>query len=384
LLLANHNYLALDKVLVRTVRTINECDPLKQKPSVLIVGAGAIGLSVAGWFFPSNENLNLLARGESVAAIRNRGLRLYKIGQQATTAPIPVKVIESLNEIPPPDIIIITVKNYDLDRTAQTLRQQLGSYQPVVASFQNGVENQQILPKYFSRVIYGVVCYNAWKEGPGKAAYVKSGYLIIGTPTNNLKPELQHVKGILKPGLECTITNRLQDASHCKLAINLINALMALVGFRKRSVESEKILVHMTTRLLSEGIQVLQAAGIKEHKLGSLPTWSDIQIAVNTPESPTNPLHDFIVNRVGPTSMTQDVFKEKPTTELESLSGYMLKLARKVGVPMPINQAIYEIAEEQFGPGFQPIPEIDLWEMINNKILDLKRNATLIKNTQKT
>ena len=140
----------------------------------------------------------------------------------------------------------------------------------------------------------------------------------------------------------------------------------------------------MTTRLLSEGIQVLQTAGIKEHKLGSLPTWNDIQIAVNTPESPTNPLHDFIVNRVGPTSMTQDVFKEKPTTELESLSGYMLKLARKVGVPMPINQAIYEIAKEQFGPGFKPIPEIDLWEMINNKILDLKRSAALIKNTQKT
>jgi hypothetical protein len=50
----------------------------------------------------------------------------------------------------------------------------------------------------------------------------------------------------------------------------------------------------------------------------------------------------------------------------------MLELARKVGVPMPINQAIYEIAKEQFGPGFRPIPEIDLWEMINDKILDLK------------
>jgi ketopantoate reductase len=144
-------------VLLRTVRTIDECDLLKEKPKVLIVGAGAIGLSVAGWIFSHNENLNLLARGESVAAIRRHGLRLYKIGQEAATAPIPVKVIESLDEIPPPDIIIITVKNYDLDRTAQTLRYQLGNCQPIVASLQNGVENQQILPKYFSRAIYGVV-----------------------------------------------------------------------------------------------------------------------------------------------------------------------------------------------------------------------------------
>ncbi len=361
-------------MLLRTVRTIDECDLLKEKPNVLIVGAGAIGLSVAGWIFPHNENLNLLARGESVAAIRSHGLRLYKIGQEATTAPIPVKVIESIDEIPLPDIIIITVKNYDLDQTGQTLRHQLGNCQPIIASLQNGLENQQILPKYFSRAIYGVVCYNAWRDGVGKATYVKRGYLIIGTPNNDLQLELKSVKNVLYPGLECFITNRLQDAVHCKLAINLINALMALVGFRKRSVESEKILVHMTTRLLAEGIQVLQAAGFKEQKLGSMPSWNDIQIAVNMPESPTNPLHDFIVNRVGPTSMTQDVFSGKPTTELESLSGYMLELAHKVGVPMPINRAIYEIAKEQFCPGFRPIPEIDLWEMINNKILDLKRS----------
>ena len=352
---------------------------MRKKPDVIVVGAGAIGSSIAGWIFPHNKNLHLLARGESLDAIRSHGLRLYQIGRETTTDPIPVKVIESLNRILPPDIIIITVKNYDLERTAETLKQQLGNHQPIIASLQNGIENQQILPKYFSRITYGVICYNAWKEGPGRVSYVKQGHVIIGTPTNNLQPELQLVNDVLKTGLECTITNSLRDATHCKLAINLINALMALVGFRKRSIESEKILVHMTTRLLGEGIEVLQAAGIKEQKLGSMPSWKDIQIAVNIPESPTNPLHDFIVNRVGPTSMTQDVFSGKPTTELETLSGYMLELALKVGVPMPINQAIYEIAKDQFRSGFRPIQEIDLWEMINNKILDQKLSMRILE-----
>jgi ketopantoate reductase len=127
----------------------------------------------------------------------------------------------------------------------------------------------------------------------------------------------------------------------------------------------------MTTRLLAEGVQVLQAAGVKEHELGRMPSWSEIRIAVNIPESPSNPLHDFIVNRVGPTSMTQDVFSGKSTTELESLNGRILELARRVGVPTPISQAIYEIAKERLCPGFKPIQEIDLWEMINNRILDL-------------
>jgi 2-dehydropantoate 2-reductase len=345
-------------------------DPLKEKPDVLIVGAGAIGLTVAGWIFPHHENLHLLARGESLSVIRKNGLHLYQLGQEATTAPIPIRVVEAIDEISPPDVIVLTVKNYDLDQTAQMLRRQLGNNQPIVASLQNGKENQQILPKYFSKIIYGVVCYNAWRDGVGRAAYVKRGYLIIGTPRNDLQPEVRSVLEVFERGLECSITDRLQDAVHCKLAINLINALMALVGFRKRSIESEKVLVHITTRLLWEGIQVLQAAGFKEHELGSMPSWDEIRTAVNMPESLANPLYDFIVNRVGPTSMTQDVFGGKTTTELESLNGQMLKLARKVKVPMPINQAIYEIAKERFCPNFKPIQEIDLWEMINDKILD--------------
>jgi 2-dehydropantoate 2-reductase len=224
----------------------------------VIVGAGAIGSSIAGWLLPHNSKLHLLARGESINEIRSRGLRLYQAGKEITTDPIPVNIIESLNEIPPPDVIIITVKNYDLDQTAEMLKPQLGNHQPIIVSLQNGVENQRILPKYFARTIYGVICYNAWKEGAGRVSYVKPGHVVIGTPTNNLQLELQFVKDILKTGLECTITNSLQDATNCKLAINLINALMALVGFRKRSIESEKILVHMTTRLLEEGIEVLQ------------------------------------------------------------------------------------------------------------------------------
>jgi 2-dehydropantoate 2-reductase len=345
-------------------------DFLEEKPSVVIVGAGAIGLSLAGWIFPHNENLRLFARGESIAAIQKQGLQLCQVGKQPKTETIAVKVIESLNEIPHPDVIIITVKNYDLEQTAQALRHQLGNHQPIVVSLQNGLVNQQIIPNYFSRAVYGVVCYNAWKTEIGKASYVKKGYLIIGTPRNALQAELRTAAGVFNSGLDCTVTNLLNDAVHCKLAINLINALMALVGFRKRSIESEKILVHMTTRLLDEGVKVLQAAGIKEHYLGNMPSWSDIRAAVDIPESPSNPLHDFIINRVGPTSMTQDVFGGKTNTELESLSGYMLELAHHVGVSMPINQAIYEIAMEHFGPGFKPIEEIDLWEMINDRIID--------------
>ena len=87
------------------------------KPSVAIVGAGAIGSTIAGWLYPHYDNLHLLARGQSALAIREKGLKLYLKGERANAVPMPIKVIESLKEIPPPEIVVIAVKNYDLDRT---------------------------------------------------------------------------------------------------------------------------------------------------------------------------------------------------------------------------------------------------------------------------
>ena len=67
-----------------------------------------------------------------------------------------------------------------------------------------------------------------------------------------------------------------------------------------------------------------------------------------------------VQEELGLNSTAQDLSVGKTTTELESLNGYMLALAKKAGLPMPINQTIYEIAKERFGPDFQPLTETEL------------------------
>ena len=334
----------------------------------MIVGAGAIGSSVAGWIAPQYERLWLLARGESAAAIKNQGLKFYLKGEEADAIPISIKIVESLNESSLPDVVFVTVKNYDLDTTARMLRDHLGSHQPIVVALQNGVENQLVLPRYFTKVIYGVVCFNAWRDGPGRVGHQKRGYIILGTPANDLQAEQREVATILQLGLDCSLTNRLQDAVHCKLAMNLTNALTTLIGFQNSPVRSNEV-AQMSARLIWEGIQVLQAAGFKEHELGRIPSWNTIRMSVRLPASFTKVFYRFAVREeLGPNSTSQDIFAGKATTELESLNGYMLTLAQKAGVPMPINQTIYEIAKERFGPDFQPITEKELWIAIQNRI----------------
>jgi 2-dehydropantoate 2-reductase len=340
-----------------------------EKPSFVVVGAGAIGSSVAGWLAPQYDRIFLLARGESAEVIRNQGLKFYLKGEEANAAPVPVKAVESLSEVSTPDIIVIAVKNYDLEATAAMLRMQLGTRQPIVVALQNGVENQRILPRYFTRIIYGVVCFNAWRDAPGRVGHQKRGYIILGTIRNDFQAEQQQVAAILRLGLDCNLTNRLEDAVHCKLAVNLANALTALVGFQEQSNLSSGALAHMSARLIWEGIQVIKANGFKEHELGSIPSWSAIRMSATLPRFVTSIFYRFAAREeLGLNSTAQDLSVGKATTELESLNGYMLNLAQKAGLPMPINQAIYEIAKERFGPHFQPMTETELLAAIQKRL----------------
>ncbi|MGA2386178.1 MAG: 2-dehydropantoate 2-reductase [Candidatus Bathyarchaeia archaeon] len=339
------------------------------KLSFVVVGAGAIGLSVTGWVAPKHDGLFLLARGESAKVIRNKGLKFYVKGQEASAAPVAVKTIESLSEVSAPAIVVIAVKNYDLEATAAMLREQLGSHQPIIVALQNGVENQKILPKYFEKIVYGVVCFNAWRDAPGMVGHQKQGYIILGTPKNDLQTEQRQVADILRLGLECSPTDRLEDAVHCKLAVNLTNALTALVCSKCRPTGSLGALDHMTARLIWEGIQVVKANGFKEHELGTIPSWKTFRTSAALPAFVTGILYRFVVREeLGLNSTAQDLASGKTTTELESLNGYMLSLAQKAGIPMPINRAVYELAKERFGPDFQPMPEAELLESIRKRI----------------
>ena len=340
-----------------------------EKPSVVVVGGGAIGSSVAAWVSPKYDALSLLARGESAEVIEKQGLSFYLKGGQDKAVLVPIKIIRSLDECPDPDVVVITVKNYDLEATAKMLREQLGSHQPIVVGLQNGVENQQILPRYFSRVVYGVVCFNAWRDGPGKVGHQKRGFVILGTPKNDLQPEMQLVAGILRLGLDCSITDRLEDAVYCKLVINLGNALTSLTGFQEHHMKSFDALTRLTAGLIWEGIRVIQANGFKEHPLGKIPSWSTIRMSATLPRPVTSVFYRFAMREeLGPNSTEQDLAAGKANTELESFNGYMLTLARKVGIPMPINQAVYEIAKERFGPNFKPMPEKELVDAIQRKL----------------
>jgi len=65
-------------------------------------------------------------------------------------------------------------------------------------------------------------------------------------------------------------------------------------------------------------------------------------------------------------SMAQDIIVNGgSTSELESINGYVLSLARQYGVKTPVNDAIYRICKEEFIKSpFKPVSVDFIWQYI--------------------
>ncbi len=337
-------------------------------PKILFIGPGAIGASLAAWVAESYAAVYVMGHGASQEALRRDGITTYAFDQPETRRTVRVAVVDRLGEIADVAVVVLTVKNYDLAAVARQVREQLGD-RPIIVSLANGIDNQRILPELFSKVVYGVVGYNARRDEPVVVGYRHKGPLLIGTLDNSLQDELRLVQSILGRGCPTEITARLQDAVHAKIVINLTNALDALLGRGARPLSNLAVYQKLLTQTLWEGVQVVRAAGYREHRIPGMPSFWLLHLVAVLPGALTRPLFKRRIEAMRMSSMTQDVvLRGAQDTELESITGYIVRLAAEHGVKAPYNRAIYRLAREKFRPGFQPLsPEAILDAVVEER-----------------
>jgi len=323
---------------------------------ILFVGPGAVGASVSAWVAESYSAVFIMGHGATQAALRKDGITTYwAAAPEQTRRTVRVAIVDRPGDIADVDIVVLAVKNYSLEAVARPVEEELGD-RPIIVSMANGIDNQRILPKLFSKVIYCVVAYNAWRDGPAVIGYQHKGPLLIGTPDNSLGAELRLVQSILSRGCPTEIVDRLQDAVHTKIVINLTNALDALVGRGWRPLSNLAVYQQLLSQTLWEGVRIIRAAGYHEYRIPGMPTFRLLRLTTLIPGFVIRPVFRCRISAMAMSSMTQDVvLRGAQDTELESITGYIVRLAGEHGVAAPYNRAIYQLGREKFRPGFVPL-----------------------------
>jgi 2-dehydropantoate 2-reductase len=286
-----------------------------------VVGAGGVGGYLGVRLAQAGHEIAWLARGATLAALREKGIRLETPSEEIKLGPqLASDDAAALGAV---DAVIVTVKLYDLASLAPRIAPV--AHETLVLPLQNGVEAHAILSKALpgARVLKGTVSTKSFARAPGDIV-CKSGFCKIrlggGAEAHALANALN----------ECKTVSAAYSAS---IDLDIWSKFVMLASFSAvscmaRATIGEVLGDEASRRLLVEAAEEAAAVG---RALGvELPR--DIAALVD--------LHTREMPKDGRPSMLEDLEAGRPL-ELEFLSGAVVRLGAKAGVPTPIHEVAY-------------------------------------------
>jgi len=296
----------------------------------VIIGAGAVGSTVAAQLQLAGVPTVLVARGEHGETIRERGLRYVRpAGEQLVRVPVAGSAAEV--ELTADDVLVVATKTQHTEDVLQEW-----SWRPAgtgvaadlpVVMLQNGLENERAALRRFATVFGAALWMPTSYLRPGEVSAPGAevpGVLWLGRYPAGHDPRLHTIAADLRSaGFDVQVVPDLLPWKAGKLLGNLANAVDALYGLNERTTA-------IAEKLRVEGRCVLAAAGIDPVNLRE-----ESEIDTRRADSVEIPGHPH-----GGSSTRQSITRGAGSIETDYLNGEIVLLGRLHGVPTPLNAAV--------------------------------------------
>jgi len=297
----------------------------RKRPAILILGAGAVGLSLAGRL-AGVARVYAACRPVHADLIRKRGLVMEGVWGTGTIDG--VTPITGPEEAPDEvDYVIITAKGTD---TLAIAREYAGVLRGrPTASLQNGIGNEDIIARYTDRVIGGTVTTNFSVVDPGHVRVLsESAPACLGVWSGDADDALDGLLSIFRAArIPVEKSPDIRSGKWAKALLNIaVNPICAILRAPVGAAGDEDIR-GIVAALVREAFVVAGAEGIR------LP-WASADDYL---------AHLFSVLIPGFAavypSMYYDVMQGR-RTEIDLLNGYVARLGERHGIPTPQNHCI--------------------------------------------
>jgi len=294
---------------------------------VAVVGVGGMGGYFGGLLARGGADVTLIARGAHLAAMRERGLTVRSELYGEFT--VPVRATDDPIEVGAVDLVLFCVKGYDLEAGARLSAPLVGP-ETTVIPVQNGIDIVERLEGIFGegRVLGGMTYVGGKIEAPGVVAQGGAmGELIFGELAGGMSERTEQIADFLRDsgiGVELLsdIRSRLWEKFTVICATGGVLAVARLpFGAVFASPEASELMRGVMGEV--ENLARASNAGLAE---GTAERLFDFLKANMDPEGRSSQLQDLEAGR---------------RLELEFLNGTAVRLGRELGVPTPLNFAIY-------------------------------------------
>ena len=312
----------------------------------LIAGAGAIGAYVGACMARAGIDVTLFARGPHLKAMQEHGVRIRSQEGDFEARP---RMIGSLEEAGPMDVLILGVKAHSLPQLAPQLKPVLGP-ETTVVSTQNGIpwwyfqgiggpweglRLERIDPEGVisaaieaRRVVGSIVYFSTEISEPGVIEHTEGNRISLGEPDGTRSDRCRRIaEALAASGLRCPITTHIREEIWVKI---LGNASFNPVSALTRATLVQMVRDPGTAELIRNIMLEVESVS---RKLG-------LELPVSIEQRMAG------AEKVGEhkTSMLQDVEAGRPM-ELEALVGSVVELGERLGLALPHTRMVYSCAK---------------------------------------
>lgn len=306
---------------------------------ILIFGSGAVGLGLGSCLLKAGARTALLAGAETVRCLKAEGLKRSGLFGDFSAEPQDFDAYTDLSQIESPqfDYILVCTKSNHTHIAAEQLdaHRHLLKDNGKIVHFQNGWGNAEKFLPFFDRstIFSGRVITGFTRPRPNHVEItVHADSVHVGSLfAQNTTPVERLCQAIHDGGLPCVPWDKIEQDLWAKMLYNCaLNPLGAIL-----EVPYGKLADNTTTRQLMD--HVIDEVFAVIDKSGYRTNWT-------TPEQYREVFYNQLVPpTAGHCSSTLQDIKAGRKTEIEALTGQILKLAAKNGIEAPFNQTLYDL-----------------------------------------
>ncbi|HEY5992234.1 MAG TPA: 2-dehydropantoate 2-reductase [Candidatus Udaeobacter sp.] len=300
---------------------------LQEWPRIAVVGAGAVGGYFGGMFARAGAPTVFVGRRHFADAVNSKGLVLDKSQGQER---LRVKATTQMSAVQDCSLILFCVKSNDSREAANQMAPFLRPDATVVC-LQNGVDNADQVRAAASIVVLSAAVYVAVSmPEPGRVKHLARGDLIIGPPSEKTT-EVANL--FISAGISCRISDNIEGELWLKLLCNCaLNAISALGHARYGQIAQNSDAKLLMEHIVDEVLAVAHGGGV-------------VLPGIRDRKSGMAAALEIATQMAGALSSTaQDLDRGRPT-EIDGLNGYIARLGTKLGIPTPVNHALFTLVK---------------------------------------
>lgn len=310
---------------------------------ICVFGAGAVGGLIAARIARSGQEVSVVARGNTKAAIERDGLRVQDRDGAWSVRPARVEEARALG---PQDLLFVVTKAHALPAALADLKHLLHDQTAVVTAV-NGipwwyfaVRAPQEAPLATvdpegrlwrvlgpQRAVGCLVHLGTSSPEPGLIKHAYGNLLVIGEPDGSNSPRLGLLADLLqRAGFKPRTSGDIQEEVWRKLWYNIaINPVSVVTGAACDRICADPLLRQLLADMMRESAEVAVRYGVHANL--------DVDEQVDG------------IARIGAfkTSMLQDVEAGR-SIELDPVLGSVVELAQRMSIPVPRLQEVYALA----------------------------------------